>query len=69
MSEKKCAICGSTKNLVLHHMDAVHGALLPDAVVCLCRACHNRVHRKHDMHFFALEEAYKKLQKIVNGNE
>ena len=57
MSEKRCAICGSTEDLVLHHMDGFHGAFLPKATVWLCRSCHARIHKKHDRRFFKWKEA------------
>ena len=69
MSERRCAICGTTKHLVLHHMDAVHGQLLPDAVVWLCRRHHAQVHAKHDSRFFRLEEAVKEFQRRLRKNE
>ena len=66
MKEKKCVVCGATDGLVSHHMDAVHGALLPDAVVYVCRKCHGRIHRTHDMRFFKLKEATEKLRRLLD---
>ena len=65
MNEKKCAICGSTKNLVLHHMDGFHGQFLPNAVIYLCRSCHARVHAKHDKRFFRWSEVEKIFREIL----
>ncbi len=67
--ERKCAICGTTKDLVLHHMDAVHGALLPNATIWLCRKHHTQVHMKHDLRFFKLEEAIKELKRRLGDDE
>ena len=62
---KKCAICGATENLVLHHMDGFHGQFLPDAVVWLCRRCHARVHAKRDKRFFKWKEVEKMIKECV----
>lgn len=63
MSEKKkCAICGSTKDLVIHHMDGLHGRVLPDATIVLCRRCHARIHGKRDKRFFKWDEVEKRLK-------
>jgi len=50
-------------------MDAVHGQLLPDAVVWLCRRHHTQVHAKHDSRFFKLEEAVKEFQRRLRKND
>ena len=61
----RCERCGSTENLVVHHADGVHGALLPDETIILCRRCHALVHRTHDLRFFKLKEASDKLKEIL----
>jgi len=67
--EKRCAVCGATEDLVLHHEDAVHGALLPNAVVWLCRRHHAQVHAKHDLRFFKLEEAARELRRLLKDED
>jgi len=68
MSEKKCAICGTTENLVLHHMDGFHGQFLPDAV-WLCRKHHAQVHAKRDPRFFKWREVKKKFVEMISDGE
>jgi len=69
MTEKKCALCGATENLCLHHMDGHHGQFLPDAVIWLCRRCHAKVHAKRDNRFFRWEEVEKKFKELLRRNE
>lgn len=44
-----CALCGSTKNLCVHHIDGYKEndpeSCLPGCLLTLCRSCHIRVHR------------------------
>lgn len=48
---KTCTQCGSTKNLRVHHIYYVEGAMpweYPDeALVTLCETCHNDYHKKY----------------------
>lgn len=45
-----CEICGTTKNLTIHHKEKVsqHPELIFDEENCqvLCRKCHDEVHKK-----------------------
>lgn len=41
----KCEICGSTKNLDIHHKDRDYTNNNLDNLQCLCRSCHNKIHR------------------------
>lgn len=40
-----CAICGSTRCLVVHHVDMNRKNNHPDNLVKICRSCHAQVHR------------------------
>lgn len=40
---KQCVICGSTENLVHHHI-----SYNPEEIVFLCRSCHGKVHASPD---------------------
>ena len=42
---KSCEICGSTRNLVVHHIDGNRKHSTPDNLIMLCRSCHATVHR------------------------
>jgi len=43
----ECEICGSKKNLIIHHIIPISlgGKNEPINVMCLCSKCHNNVHR------------------------
>ena len=44
--DNRCAICGSTEKLNVHHWTYERlGEEYPEDLVCLCQACHERVHR------------------------
>lgn len=41
----KCQLCGTDKNLDVHHVDYLHvGAERIQDLRCLCRACHKQAH-------------------------
>jgi len=44
----KCKICGSTKELTVHHKLPVHrgGKGTLDNCVCWCKSCHRLFHKK-----------------------
>jgi len=42
----RCARCGNTKDLVVHHRDGFHGLFFPNDIVILCRKCHGEIHGK-----------------------
>lgn len=44
---KKCSFCGTKRALTLHHLVRREwgGATEPENLLCLCRDCHDRVHR------------------------
>ena len=46
---EKCELCGTTEDLVVHHRDGVHGVLIPDDTMILCRRCHNKIHRLREL--------------------
>lgn len=45
---KKCELCGSLKDIQIHHKRYINGRLaweyIPDDVVVLCGNCHKRIH-------------------------
>lgn len=41
-----CEICGSTKNIDIHHKDENIQNNEPDNLMALCRSCHMKKHRK-----------------------
>ncbi len=43
--EKSCKVCGSTKSLQRHHLDYSNNGL---NIITVCRACHSKIHRKHN---------------------
>lgn len=49
--QSKCRICGSQKDLVLHHViKCEHDEILyinPDNIIVLCNACHAEYHRNY----------------------
>ena len=49
-SKWTCSVCGKHKDLVVHHPD-YHGhgfeMLHPDRLICVCQACHGRIHHRH----------------------
>lgn len=42
--EKKCEICGSTKNVDIHHKDFNHQNNNSDNLMLVCRSCHLKIH-------------------------
>lgn len=44
----RCYYCSSTNNLTLHHLfrREMGGANEPENLLCVCRDCHDRIHRK-----------------------
>ncbi len=45
---KKCAICGSKENLLVHHIDENRLHNEPSNLVCWCKKCHQQYHTKRD---------------------
>lgn len=43
-----CSKCGSTKNLLVHHLDSNRTNNKPENLVCLCKRCHQLHHCKRD---------------------
>lgn len=46
---EKCALCGSTENLQVHHLTYEHRGcehLFPEDIQCLCKDCHLKVHHE-----------------------
>lgn len=47
-----CVMCGTTKNLIIHHRDGCNGKNgktlnnNPDNLVILCKSCHPKVHNR-----------------------
>lgn len=48
-SEKICEICGSTKNIDVHHKDGNFSNNDPENLMLLCRSCHMKEHRKRPL--------------------
>jgi 5-methylcytosine-specific restriction endonuclease McrA len=44
--EWACSECGSTEDLIVHHVDFNHGNNDPGNLTCLCRSCHASLHAK-----------------------
>lgn len=44
--EKVCSICGSTRNVDIHHKDGNYHNNSSDNLIALCRSCHNKEHHK-----------------------
>lgn len=42
--ELVCFECGSTEDLVIHHIDGDHMNNNGANLVCLCRSCHTKLH-------------------------
>ena len=51
----KCAICGSTKKLQVHHKDEKRTNNHPENLITLCNSCHSRIHSKNLETIFADE--------------
>jgi hypothetical protein len=43
---KRCALCGNTDHLEVHHVDGNHANNAAGNLTCLCRECHKAIHRK-----------------------
>ena len=68
---KKCARCGSSKDLVIHHRDGFHGLFFPNDIVILCRKCHGEIHGKarcgkldEVKQYFCYDKVYEKLRAL-----
>ena len=44
----ECKYCGSTKNLLIHHIDAHRYNNTIENLIVLCKACHQKHHCKRD---------------------
>lgn len=44
-----CADCGSTAELIIHHVDFDHSNNDPKNLICLCRSCHASLHARASM--------------------
>jgi 5-methylcytosine-specific restriction endonuclease McrA len=42
---KRCQICGSNKNLIVHHIDGNRANNKISNLVVLCQSCHLKIHR------------------------
>ena len=47
LNKTECEICGSTQNLDIHHKDWDWNNNAEDNLMCLCRSCHMKQHRKN----------------------
>lgn len=45
--DTKCAICSTTENLEVHHIDKVHSHHEVSNLITLCESCHSRVHSQN----------------------
>lgn len=41
-----CEICGSTKNIDVHHIDKNYNNNSSDNLMIVCRSCHMKIHRQ-----------------------
>ena len=46
--EKKCAMCGSTENIHVHHIDKNHSNNNIENLMYLCAKCHNNIAHKRE---------------------
>ena len=44
----KCEICGSTKNLLVHHLDCNHNNCTKENLQTLCKKCHQHIHTQRN---------------------
>ena len=44
IEKKECATCGTTKKLLVHHIDGNHENNDPSNLKVLCSPCHSRLH-------------------------
>ena len=50
--DRACVVCGSTRQLIAHHVKERardHGPTIADNLVALCRECHHRLHEQNMM--------------------
>ena len=47
LKKDKCEMCGSIKNLDIHHKDHNWKNNNLDNLICLCRSCHMKEHRSN----------------------
>lgn len=43
---KVCELCGSTKNVDVHHKDGDYTNNVKKNLMLVCRSCHNKIHRE-----------------------
>lgn len=43
--EKVCEVCGSTRNVDIHHKDGNHQNNDESNLMLVCRSCHNKIHK------------------------
>lgn len=48
IEKDRCAWCGSTKNLLVHHKDEDRTNPDPSNLICLCKKCHQNLHTVRD---------------------
>lgn len=45
--EKKCVVCGSTRNIDVHHIDKDFRNNTAENLMIVCRSCHMKIHRSN----------------------
>jgi 5-methylcytosine-specific restriction endonuclease McrA len=45
--EKRCEICGSSRNIDVHHIDHDYRNNTIDNIMILCRRCHIKIHNRY----------------------
>ena len=48
VKKEQCAICGSVKNLLIHHIDGNRHNNTIDNLIVVCKKCHQNYHCKRD---------------------
>ena len=46
--EKRCEICGSKRNIDVHHKDKNYRNNTAENIMIVCRSCHMKLHRNKD---------------------
>ena len=63
--EHKCAVCGDTEQLNIHHLHYDHiGCEESNDVICLCKTCHYNAHRGRLKIWVFTKEQYRHFLKV-----
>jgi hypothetical protein len=67
---RECSFCHSTYRLTLHHLlrREMGGATEPENLLCVCRDCHDRLHRKEiDDSALVLEVGLRRIENLLGS--